>query len=103
MRCMVVAVCIVGMIYHIMLYVFSLEVYTQSYMSALFFCFSFFSFGAGIVVEAPNRFSLSIGRTTNLCFMQYEKQFVPPRAWTNVSICKFGAIQSHKIVISKYQ
>ncbi|XP_065897579.1 uncharacterized protein [Dysidea avara] len=44
------------------------------------------SFGAGIVVEAPNRFSLSIGRTTNLCFMQYEKQFVPPRAWTNVGI-----------------
>jgi len=48
-------------------------------------CFSFFSFGAGIVVETPSRLSLFIGRTTNLCFMQYEKQFVPSRTWTNVS------------------
>ena len=44
-----------------------------------------FSFGAGIVVETPSRLTLSIGRTTNLCFMQYEKQFVPPRTWANVS------------------
>ncbi|XP_065897582.1 uncharacterized protein [Dysidea avara] len=44
------------------------------------------SFGAGIVAETPNRFSLSIGRTTNLCFMQYEEPFVPPRNWTNVDI-----------------
>jgi len=50
--------------------------------------FSFFSFGAGIVVETPSRLTLSIDRTTNLCFMQYEKQFVPPRTWTNVSTHK---------------